>query len=179
MIDYLNPIAPDSILYDLKWDHPVFLKLKLVANHHQFVSQVFSNPGRTRFYDVHISDTSMFVNPKLSFGNYERSSSLKALILVLEAIFEMFIAFLMVRGFGIPSLLILMVLIANVAAYPLYLFDMSILNREILIFLVKVVVMSLVGIRKIKVYQILIIVSILTLISLGIKEFLFFLIRLI
>lgn len=179
VIDFQNPGAPDTILYQMKWDHPVFLKLKLKAGHQQFESQVFSNSGRTGYYDVHVSDTSLLINPKLSSGNYERNSSLKALVLVLEAIFEMFIAFLIVRGFGISSLLILMVLVANVAAYPLYLFNISILNREILIFLVKVVVMSLVGLRKIKVYQILIIVSVLSLISLGIKEFLFFLIRLI
>lgn len=171
--------SPDSIRFDTVWQHPVYLKLKLISNGQVFESQIFSNSGSQLYYDAFVNDSTIRVRPKLSGNNFDSNSSFKALILVLQAIFEMLIAFLISRVFGVPRMFVLMVLVANIAAYPLYLFNIGVLNRELLVFLVKTGVMSLIGMKKIKIYKILVFSTILAVIGIGIKEILFFIIRLI
>jgi hypothetical protein len=178
VIDLKKPGTPDSIGYDTIWQHPIYMKLRLYFNGRFIESQPFSSSSTPAYYDTFVGDSTLKVRPKLSGNNFESNSSLKALVLVLQAVFEMIIAFFIARVFDVPRLLILMVLVANIAAYPLYLFNLSLLNRELLVFLVKAVVMSLIGIRKIKLFKILILVATLTIISLGMKEILFFGIRL-
>jgi len=179
VINFNKPGSPDSINYDTTWNHPVYLKLKLYFNNQCIESQTFSSSSSTTtYYDAFARDSTLIIRSKLSGNNFDSNSSLKVIVLILQAIFEMLIAFLIASVFGVSRLLVLMVLVANIAAYPLYLFDLSLLNRELLVFLVKAFVMSLIGIRKIKIYKILLLVVTLTIISLGIKEILFFALRL-
>ncbi|HEY4784708.1 MAG TPA: hypothetical protein VIH57_01605, partial [Bacteroidales bacterium] len=172
--------TPDSINFDTIPKYPVYLMLKLDYSDRTRKSNTFYFTSGKLFYDVMVGDTAVRVRPKLAGNNFSYQSSLKGVALIIEALLEMIIALMISRAFGLSRLIVLMVLAANIAAFPLYMANISsFFLRETLVFIVKAVVMILMGLRKIHVYNVLIILIALTIISFGLKELLFFLARII
>lgn len=170
---------PDTIAFDTTWKYPVYLTLKLFFSDKTLISNTFYFSADNPNFEVFVKDASIEVSPKLS-GSFSSQSSLNGLALVLQAILEMIIAYIISRSFGLSRHLVLMVLAANIASFPLYMMNISsFLGRELLVFLVKALVMVLIGLRKIPVYKILLLLITLTIIGLGLKEFFFFIVRLI
>jgi hypothetical protein len=172
--------APDSIVYDTLINEPVYLRLKLYTSTGALVSNIFHSLAVPSLYDTFVNDTELNVRPKLSTNDFSTSTSLTGLVLVILTILEMIIALLISRVFGMSRIIILMVLTANIAAFPLYLLNIQeIWVLELLVLFVKALVMSLIGMRKIHLYKIILLLIVLTIISFGIKEILFFLIRIV
>jgi hypothetical protein len=170
----------DSLIFESKFKYPTFLRLKLSFNDLTRASRTFQCTGEVPVWEVLVRDSSLIVQPKPGINNSSSQKSLRALVLIVQAAFEMFLAFLISRALGWPPLIIFMVLVANIAAFPLYLFQMpAIFIREIADIFIKGLVMGLVGIRKLSFYKIIILTVLLYVLSFGLKEILFFLVQLI
>jgi len=171
--------AADTITFDTTWKYPVYLTLRLYFKDKVRTSNIFYFAATNPVYNVLVSDASLKVSQNLS-NSFSTQSSLNGLALVLHAIIEMILAWLISKVFGISRRVVLMVLAANIAAFPLYMIGISsFLVRELLVFIVKAVIMILIGWRKIPVYKVLLLLAILTVVGMGFKEFFFFVARLI
>jgi hypothetical protein len=176
---YLPSGLPDTITFDTIWQHPVYLVLKLYFSDKTLTSNTFYFSADNPNFEAFIKDTGIIVSPKLT-GSFTTQSSLNGLALILQAILEMVIAYLLSKIFGLSRLVVLMVLAANIASFPLYMINMpGFISRELVVFGVKAIVMVLIGLRKVPVYKVLLLLITLTIISLGLKELLFFVIKLI
>jgi hypothetical protein len=174
-----NEVLPDSILFENKWKYPGYLQLKLKFKDKTRIGDPFPYSMENSNWDAVVGDTAVHVRLKLSDNSLASQSSLKGIALILQAIFEMILALLISRILGFPPIIILMVITANIASFPIYLIQLpDILNRELLVFLIKTIVMSLVGMRKMAIYKIIFLSILLNLISFGLKEILFFVIQL-
>ena len=173
-----NTIVPDSVLFDNKWQYPGYFKLTLFFKDKVRTSNTFQYSTENSKWDVFVNDSTIKVKSKLSDSSLTSQSSLKGMVLIVQAVFEMILALLIAHILGFPKVIIIMVLTANIASFPLYLINIpEVFNRELLVFLLKTTVMSLVGMRKLAFYKILILAVILNIISFGFKELLFFLIQ--
>ncbi len=168
----------DSIIIPTRWKYQVYLKLKLSFNDIKRISNTFQYSQNKSMWEVFVGDSAIRVLPKPLSDHGNSQSSLKGLALIIQAAFEMILALLLSRILGWPPLIILMVLVANIAAFPLYLINISgLLILESLVFLVKGTVMWLVGMRKLDFYKILLLAIIVSFLSFGIKQILFFIIQ--
>ena len=169
----------DSLVFPVKFKCPVYLKLKLSFSDANRISRTFQCAEEIQVWEVFVRDSAIRVQPKPGLDNSSSQKSLRAFVLIIQAAFEMILAFLISRALGWPPLIIFMVLVANIAAFPLYIIYMpNLLIREIADIFIKGLVMSLVGMRKLAFYKILILTVLLYILSFGLKEILFFLIRL-
>ena len=157
---------------------PLFLKIKIECTDFIRISNEFYYfPGQNT-WEVFVNDLDIQVQSHniRSFNNPNKLYI--ALVLLLQTLLEVLIAFMMSKMIGWSRTIMIMVLVANVATLPLYLIDISsTYSRELVVFGVKVFVMSLIGIRKIHIYKIIFFVIILSFISFGLKEILFIILR--
>jgi hypothetical protein len=168
----------DSFVVRPRWKYQVYLILKLSFNDKERFSNIFRYSREKPLWEVFVNDTTLRVSPKLAGDKGSGQSSLKGIALIIQAAFEMILALLISRIFGWPPLIILMVLVANIAAFPLYMLNIqNLILREILIFLVKGIVMWLVGMRKLDFYKIILTTVIVYLLGFGFKQILFFVIQ--
>jgi hypothetical protein len=138
------------------------------------VSSTFQYSTQQKAWEVEVKDSTIKVQPKAS-DNTDSQKSLKGIVLIVQAAFEMVLALLIGRALGWPPLIIFMVLVANIAAFPIYLISIQrIIFKEILVFFVKGLVMWLVGMRKLAFYKIVILAIVLYVLSYGLKTMLFF-----
>lgn len=169
----------DSVIFATNFKYPIYLKLKLSFNDADRISRTFQSVSEIPVWEVYVRDSAIRVQPKPGVDNSSSQKSLRAFVLIIQAAFEMILAFLISRALGWPPLIIFMVLVANIAAFPLYLFKMpGLLIREIADIFIKGLVMSLVGMRKLAFYKILILTVALYILSFGLKEILFFIVQL-
>ncbi len=169
----------DSLIFPVKFKYPVYLKLKLSFNDADRISRTFQCAEEIPVWEVFVRDSAIKVQPKLGTDNSSSQKSLRALVLIIQAAFEMLLAFLISRALGWPPLIIFMVLVSNIAAFPLYLVHMpNLFIREIADVFIKGLVMNLIGMRKLAFYKIMILTVLLYVLSFGLKEILFFLIQL-
>ncbi|MDP4210919.1 MAG: hypothetical protein Q8928_19105 [Bacteroidota bacterium] len=166
---------PDTIGFRTSWKYPGYLKMKIKFSDRKRVSNIFQYSSGRSAWNVFVEDAELKVKPKPAGDNFRSRNSLKGVVLILQTVLEMLLALLISRIMGWPHVIVPMVLVANIAAYPIYLlgFD-NILYRELSVFFIKSVVMVLVGVRKVSVYKIVALAVVLTLIGFGFKEFLFF-----
>jgi hypothetical protein len=169
---------PDSLIFHKSWSVPVFLKLKIKVDSSFVESRPFMYNADNPLWDVFVTDTSVVVKAKPASDDFETQTSMKGLALIIQAVFEMILAFLLVHFLGWPRIAVLMVLAGNLAAFPFYIipFD-SFIMRDLVAFAVKAVVMWLVGLRKLHFWKTLILVTVITFISYGFKTFIFMLVR--
>jgi hypothetical protein len=166
----------DTIIFNEKWKYPVYLKLNLLFSDLSRYSNTFHYDAQIRKWEVSILDSSLMVHHKPVGDDFKRRNSLNGLVLIIDTALEMLIALLISRLFGWSHLLVLMVMVANVAAFPIYLLSIpNLFLRESLVATIKLLVMLVIGYKKITYYKIILFALILMLIGLGIKEFLFLL----
>lgn len=166
----------DTIFFNGLWKYPVYLKLNLIFTDLTRSSNTFHYDAQIRKWEVSILDSSLLVKHKPVDDDFKRRNSLNGLVLIINTAIEMFLALIISRLFGWSHLLVLMVLAANIAAFPVYIFSIpDFFIRESIVAIIKLLVMLVIGYRKIKYYWILLFSAILIIIGLGIKEFLFFL----
>jgi hypothetical protein len=164
----------DSLIFVPSWKYPVILRLKLFFNDMPRISSTFQYSTQQKAWEVEVKDSTIKVQPKAS-DNTDSQKSLKGIVLIVQAAFEMVLALLIGRALGWPPLIIFMVLVANIAAFPIYLISIQrIIFKEILVFFVKGLVMWLVGMRKLAFYKIVILAIVLYVLSYGLKTMLFF-----
>jgi hypothetical protein len=165
----------DSVIFIPSWRYPAYLKLKLSFNDMSRVSQIFQYSAQQETWEVFVKDSTLRVQPKLSNNNSNSQKSLRGLALIIQAAFEMVIALLIGRALGWPPLIIFMVLVGNIAAFPIYLINIkSLIIKEALVFFVKGLVMWLIGMRKLAFYKIAILAIVLYVLSFGLKTILLF-----
>lgn len=168
--------APDSIVYNIKWNNPVYLTLNLNFKEKTLKSNTsYVLPGKAT-YDVVVGDTQLKIRSELPDSGTLGQGSILGIALIFQTILEMIIALILAKIFGLPRQVILMVLAANIAGFPLNLLHFpNLMLRELAIFTVKAIVMVIIGLRKMPKYKILLLLLAITLIGLGTKELLFFL----
>lgn len=167
---------PDTIFFRNIQHNQGSLILKLSFKERSLISNPFYWLKDIDSYLVVINDNQLRIHPKLTRSEDPGRNSIKGIALILQTILEMIIALLISKIFGLSRYVILMVLVANIAAFPLNLIHFSsTLLKEVLIFATKAAVMLLIGMRKMPILKILILILSITIIGLGFKELFFFL----
>ena len=170
-----NFSTPDSLCYETRWSNPVYLTLKLYYTDRVLKSNTFYFSSGKDFYEVSVRDSTLKISPKPAGNNLSGQNSIQGLALIIQAILEMIIALMISKAFRLPHQIILMVLAANIAAFPLYMLNFpGIFLQETCVFITKFTIMTLIGLRKMPKYQILILALVLTLVGFGFKELFFF-----
>lgn len=165
----------DTVFFNREWSYPVYMKLRFVFSDYARISNTFHYDDQIKKWEVSVLDSSLSVKHKPVDDNFKLRNSLNGLVLIINAACEMFIALIISRLFGWSHLLVLMVLAANIAVFPVYIFPISNLYyRELIVAIVKLLVMLAIGYRRIKYYKIVIFAIILIFIGLGIRGLLFF-----
>ena len=166
----------DTIFFNGHWKYPVYLKLDLSFSDMKRTSNTFHYDSQIRKWEVSVMDSSMVVKHKPVGDDFKRRNSLLGLVLIINTAIEMFLALIISRLFGWSHLLVLMVLAANIAAFPVYLISIpNLFLRESIVAIIKILVMLTIGYRKIKHYKIILFACVLLMVGLGIKELLLFL----
>ena len=166
----------DTIIFNGPWKYPVYLKLNLTFTDLTRSSNIFNYDSQIKKWEVSVLDSSLIVKHKPVGDDFKRRNSLNGLVLIINTAIEMVLALIISRLFGWSHLLIFMVLAANIAAFPVYIFSIpDLVLRESTVATIKLLVMLVIGYRKIKYYKIILFSIVLITIGLGIKEFLFFL----
>jgi len=175
-----NQGMPDSIIYNANLTNPLYITIQIYTTDKMLKSNTFYASSENVIFDVTVGDISLKIRSKTTDNSLSSQNSIQGLALIILAILEMIIAYFISKTFGLPRQVILMVLAANIAAFPIYLLHLpSLFTGEILIFATKAIVMIIIGMRKMPKYQILLLLFVLTLISLGFKELFFFIARII
>lgn len=175
-----NDLFIDTIVIQPRWKFPVYGILKLECNDLDRKSNEFYYfPGMINWL-VDINDTTLLVQ-SIKVQNFSNPyKPLVGLILIIQTVLEMVLAFMMSQMIGWSRAILVMVLTANIASFPIYMLTFNhIWIREIIVLLIKTFVMSVIGFRKIHLYKIVIFSIILSFISFGLKEILFILMRII
>lgn len=173
-------IVTDTFNVKNVWKFPLFMSLKFECGDIKRVSNEFYYYPGNNTWEVSVGDAALNVTLYnfRSFTNPNKSSV--GLVLLFQAIIEVLLALMMSRMIGWSRAIIIMVLAANIATFPLYQLNFpTVYMREFIVFGVKALVMVLIGFKKIKVYKIVLFGVILSIISLGFKEILFVLLRII
>lgn len=175
-----NSKTPDSIVFHTGFAGPEYVTLKLYLKDKAIKSNTVYVSSGNALFEATLNDNDLKVKPKLSDGGLLNQNSLQGLALILQAILEIFIAWIILKAFGLPRQVILMVLTANIAAFPLYLLHLpNVLATEAIVFITKAAIMIVIGLRKMPVYRIIALLIALTIIGLGFKELFFFIARII
>jgi hypothetical protein len=170
--------SPDTIQFAKIKNQPVYINLKLYFSEQNSKSNSLFFSGNEPLYEAIVGDSSLRIRAKIAGNNFSNPDSLQGFALILQAILEMILAWLISKTFGLSRHVILMVLAANIAVFPLYLIDFqSIFLKETTVFVGKSIIMILIGLRKMPKYKILLILVALTIIGFGFKELFFFLAR--
>jgi hypothetical protein len=167
---------PDTIFFKNVPHNEGSLRLKLSFKDRSITSNPFYWLKDIDSYLVAVNDNQIKIHPKLARSDDPGRNSIRGIALIMQAILEMIIALLISKIFGLSRYVILMVLVANIAAFPLNLTHFySALIKEALIFATKAIVMLLIGMRKMPKWKILVLLLSITIIGLGFKELFFFL----
>jgi hypothetical protein len=163
--------SPDSIIYNNIWGNSVYLTLKLIFKEQTLMSNTFYVLPNKLTYNAIVRDNQLKIRAKLAESFSSGQSSIQGIALIFQTILEMMIALIISKIFRLPRQVILMVLAANIAAFPLNLLHFpTLFLREVAIFIVKAIVMIIIGLRKMPKYQILLLLLAITFIGLGFKE---------
>jgi hypothetical protein len=160
----------DTLYLDYPWKVPVHAWIEFdFSDKTRISNKFFVDPFRGSWV-ININDTGAIVKakPKISFADKE---SYMGMILIFQIILELVLASLLVRFFRWPAWVILVVLVSNLATYPIfqlklqpgYLADLAML-------LIKFIVIFLTGRKRLGIVRIITLVITLSLISYGFRE---------
>ena len=173
-----NAGVPDTIIFIKSLNKPAYLNLKVYFTDHTLASNTIYFASDETLYDAVVDDSALRIRPKIAGNNLSNPNPIQGFALIITAILEMILAWLISKAFGLSRQVILMVLAANIAVFPLYLIHFpSVFLKEASVFAGKAIVMVLIGLRKMPKYQILLLLISLTIIVFGFKQLFFFLSR--
>jgi hypothetical protein len=169
----------DTIYINYPWKFPVHAFLKLYfANEIRVSNKFYLDPARKNYF-VKAGDTEVIVKPQPRYSFNEKKSFL-AIILVIQIALELLLAILFYKIFNWPKWIIIAVFVANLASLSVYLVKIEpLIWNEASIFLVKFLVLVLLGRRKLGFIKIFSLLIILHIISFGMKELMLLLSKLI
>lgn len=160
----------DTLLVNYTWDFPVHAWVKLKCSDKFRISNKFFLDPLRGTWIINIADSTAKVvsKPKLSFEDKE---SYQGIILLLQILLELILASLLVRFFRWPAWVILVVLVSNIAAFPVFMMNLQphFLTDIAMLFL-KFLVIFLTGRKRLGIARIIILVITLSIISFGFKE---------
>jgi hypothetical protein len=169
----------DTLYLDFPWQFPVHARIKLNFSDRVQISNKFYLDPQHEKWQISISDTAALIKAKPKFS-FEEKDSYMGMILLIQMFLELILAALIVRFFRWPAWVILVILVSNLAAYPIFLLKLnpSYLG-DLLALFIKFLVIFLTGRRRLGIVRIIILVVTLPLISYGIKEILILIFKLI
>lgn len=169
----------DTLYLVYPWQFPVHAHIKLNFSDHTLISNKFYLDPQREKWQIYISDTAALIKAKPKFS-FEEKDSYMGMILLIQMFLELILAALIVRFFRWPAWVILVILVSNLAAYPIFLLKLtpSYLG-DLLALFIKFLVIFLTGRKRLGIARIIILVVTLPLISYGIKEILILIFKLI
>lgn len=169
----------DTLFAKYPWKFPVHAWIKLNFSNQAYTTNKFYLDPLNRTWQISISDTAAVIKTKLK-SSFDDKKSLLGIILILQTILELILAVLFTRIFHWPGWAILVVLVANLATFPIYLLKIHpAILADVIMLTIKFSVIFLTGRRRLGIYRILLLVITLSLISFGFKEILILLSKLI
>ena len=176
--DNLKEFSNDTIHIPLELNYPFYFKIRIDCSDLKRSSdEIYCNNGKN-VWKLNILDTSLQVNA-YAFRSIEKPlRPFILLILFLQLCIELIISFFISKLIGWPRRIIIMVVAANLAVFPIYFFSInSLYIREIFTLIIKTIIMVVIGYKKIHIRKIILFAIALTIIGFGLREILFVLLR--
>lgn len=162
--------ATDTFALQVPWKFPVNAILLLKYEDMERKSNNFLLDPNRKYWQVFVNDTAAMVHsqPKFSF---QEKRSFSGIIILLQGAIELLLALMFYKLFRWPSWTLLVVLVANVASFPVYLLGLTPdFLGDLLMIGIEFLVMLLISRRKLGIWRIIILVLTLNIISFGFKE---------
>lgn len=165
--------ANDTFAIQVPWIYPVNAVLVLNYEDQERKSNGFLlDPGR-KYWQVFVNDTAAIVHSQPRFS-FQEKKSFSGIIVLIQGAIELLLALMFYKLFRWPSWTLLVVLVANVASFPVYLLGLTpAFLGDLLMLGIEFLVMLLISRRKLGIWRIIILVLTLNLISFGFKEIFF------
>lgn len=172
VVIYTNTANSDTVTITYPWKYAK--NVWMTFNYDDIIRQsnkFFFDPNR-KSWQVFVNDTSVIVKPRPKFTFTEKDSFM-GIILILQGAIELMLALFFYKLFKWPAWILLVVLVANLCAFPIYMLAIQpLVLSEILMVLVKFLVIFVTGRRKLGLKRILLLTLVLSFISFGFKEIL-------
>lgn len=173
-----SAIQPDTISLNCNWEIPNHATLKLKFDDRERKSNVFYFDPTQKFWDVNVNDTALIVKPQEHFS-FSDKNSYQGIVVLIQVFIEILLAFVIIKAFNWSLRLLLMVIAANIASFPVYLIHLpDMYLAELLAIVIETGIMMLIGLRKVRWWRIIIMVLLVNIISFGIKQVLFLVVKL-
>jgi hypothetical protein len=178
VVIHFNTAYSDTfeILYPWKYPVNVWMTFTYEDNIRQS-NKFFFDPNR-KSWQIFVNDTSVLVKPQPKFSFSEKDSFIW-IILILQGALELILALLFYKLFRWPAWILLVVIVANLCAFPIYMLNIKpLFVSEMLMLLIKFLVIFVMSRRKLGITRILILTLVLNFISFGFKIIMLFLTKL-
>lgn len=163
----------DTFAIQVPWKYPVNVVLLLKYKDQERKSAKFLLDPNRKYWQVFVNDTAVTVHSQPSFSFQEKKSFTGVIVLIQGAI-ELLLALMFYKLFRWPSWTLLVVLVANVASFPVYLLGLTpAFLGDLLMMGIEFLVMLLISRRKLGIWRIIVLVLTLNIISFGFKEIFF------
>jgi hypothetical protein len=132
-------------------------------------SRFFLDPNR-KYWQIFVNDTAAVVHTQAKFSFVEKNA-LTGIIILIQGAIELLLALVFYKLFRWPSWTLLVVLVANIVSYPVYMLDLHpAYMGDLLMLGIEFLTMFLISRRKLGIGRILILVITLNTISFGFKQ---------
>jgi hypothetical protein len=167
-----NETFQDTLYLSYPWIFPVHAWVVFEYSDRQLTSNKFYLDPQREKWVVSVSDTAAIVKAKPKYS-FEDKNSYMGMVLLIQIALELILASLLVRLFRWPAWVILVVLVSNLATFPIYMLKLQpAYLSDILMLFIKFLVIVLTGRKRLGIPRIIILVITLTLISFGFKQLL-------
>jgi hypothetical protein len=165
--------ATDTFALQVPWKFPVNAMLLLKYEDLERKSNNFLLDPNRKYWQVFVSDTAAMVHSQPRFS-FQEKGSFSGIIILIQGAIELLLALMFYKFFRWPSWTLLVVLVANVASFPVYLLGLTPdFLGDLLMIGIEFLVMLLISRRKLGIWRIIILVLTLNIISFGFKEIFF------
>lgn len=163
----------DTFALHVPWIFPVNAVLLLKYEDMERKSNSFLLDPNRKYWQVFVNDTAAMVHSQPRFS-FQEKQSFSGIIVLIQGAIELLLALMFYKIFRWPSWTLLVVLVANVASFPVYLLGLTpAYLGDLLMIVIEFLVMLLISRRKLGIWRIIILVLTLNIISFGFKEIFF------